>query len=198
MDGAFYLIVNSVVGLLLLFFGLKLMKFAVTLMGFVLGFSLVSSLIGSFGWPEWILWALPLLAGIALATVAFAFYRFAVTLSIALFFVSITYGLAQSFGQGMAESWVIAIIAGVLIFLIVSALKLVDVFFALTTSAQGASLLLMVFYGLVNSVSVGFLQGYESVRVESYEGLWVLGWIVLTVVGFVFQLKSRPRTTGEL
>lgn len=193
MDGAFYLIVNSVIGLLLLLFGLKLMKFAVALMGFVLGFSLISSLIAPFTWPDWMLWVIPIAAGIALAAVAFAFYRFAVTLSIALFFVNFSYGVAHSLGQGTTESWAIAIIVGLVVFFLVFALKLVDVFFALTTAAQGASLLLMVLYSLVFSVSIGLFQGYESVRVESYDWLWLIGWIGLAAVGFFFQLRSRPK-----
>ena len=191
MDGAFYLIVNSIIGVLLLLFGLKLMKFAVALMGFVLGYSLLSALIATTSWPEWIMIAIPLAAGIALAAVAFAFYKFAVTLSISLFFVNLAYGVASSFGQGTTESWIIAIIVGIVVFLVVAGLRLVDAFFALTTSAQGASLLLMVLYSLVFSAQVGFLQGYERVRVDSYEWLWIVGWVVLTAVGFVFQLRGH-------
>ena len=192
-----YLLINGAIGVLLLLFGLKLMKFAVALMGFVLGFSLVSSIISAFAWPEWVLWLLPLAAGLVLAGIAFAFYRFAVTLSISLFFVTITYGFVHSLGQGITESWVVAIVVGIIIFFIVSALKLVDVFFALTTSAQGASLLLMVFYSLAYSVRVGMLQGYESIRVQGFEWLWLIGWLVLTAGGFAFQLRGRRAQSLE-
>ncbi len=197
MDGAFYLIVNSIIGVLLLLFGLKLMKFAVALMGFVLGYSLLSALIATTSWPEWVMIAIPLAAGIALAAVAFEFYKFAVTLSISLFFVNLAYGVASSLGQGAAESWIIAGIVGIVIFLVVAGLRLVDAFFALTTSAQGASLLLMVLYSLVLSAQVGFLQGYESVRVDSYEWIWIVGWVVLTAIGFVFQLRGHKGSDIE-
>ena len=55
----------------------------------------------------------------------------------------------------------------------------------------------MVLYSLVFSAQVGFLQGYESVRVDSYEWLWIVGWVVLTAVGLVFQLRGRKAKVIE-
>lgn len=192
MDGAFYLIVNSLIGLLLLFFGLRLMKFAVALMGFVLGFSVTSSLLASSGWPEWALWLIPLIIGLALAAVAFAFYRFAVGFSIALFFFNITYGVATSFGQGETTSWIIAFVVGLGIFALVVGLKLVDMFFAIATAAQGASLLTMVVYALVTSGGISLMQGFDRVFSGDVAWYWLLTWIVLLVVGLSYQLRTKP------
>lgn len=192
------LFVNSIIGVLLLLFGLKFMKLAVALMGFVLGFSLTSPAIATLAWPEWLAMAVPILVGLVLAVFAFTIYKIAVTTSIALFFASLTHQLVLSAGQGDTTAWTIAILVGLAAFVVVWVLKLVDVFFAIATSAQGASLLVMVAYGIVFSLPVALLQGYEYSAVGHYEWAWILGWLVLTIIGSVAQLSSKSRHSSSL
>jgi uncharacterized protein (DUF697 family) len=191
MDGVLYTILLIFIGIVLLFFGLKLMKIAVTIMGFILGFSITSSLIAPLQWPELTVTLIAIGVGILLATVAFAFYKFAITTTIALFFANFTFTIAQSLGQGATESLILAFIVGILAFIAVVALRLVDVLFALSTSAQGAYLVVVAVYAALHSTQLDTVQQTGLTGVSQAAWLWGLGWLVVTLIGFVFQLKGH-------
>jgi len=189
--GILSVILTLLIGLVLLFFGLKFMKLAVTLMGFAIGYALTPSLLAGFALAEPTVFVLSLAVAILFAILAFSFYKFAITASIGLFFFYLTYEFAQSLGQVASVSWVIALIVGVLAFIVVSALKLVDFFFALTTAAQGSNLLMTLAYSFFGAASPVLAQGFNFAAAGAYTWLWLLGWIVLTAVGFFFQLSGH-------
>ncbi len=195
--GILSIILTLLIGLVLLFFGLKFMKLAVTLMGFVIGYAITPSLLAGFALAEPTIFVLSLVVAIVCAILAFSFYKFAITATIALFFFYFTYEFAQSLNQVASVSWIFALMVGVLAFIVVAALKLVDVFFALTTAAQGSNLLMTLAYSFFGAASPVLAQGFNFAAAGAYTWLWLLGWILLTAIGFVFQLsghreKSEP------
>lgn len=195
MDGMIYTFIIILIGVALLFFGLKLMKFAVALMGFVLGYALISTWTAGFGWPDPVLIIVSILGGIVFGALAFAFYRIAVTVSIALYFANFTYALMLSFSAGQSEALFVAVLIGIIIFAVALVFKLVDVLFAFSTSAQGAALITASAYSIFTPVEHLILHAENIVAFTQgpYAWAWILGWIVLLVLGLAFQLKSLPR-----
>lgn len=181
--------ISGAIGVILLFFGLRLMKLAVALIGFLVGAFLAQLLAGMLGVPNEIDWIIAIVGGLFVALIAFAFYRFAVTLSIAFFFANLVYAVAVSMGIESVWASVIMLAAGVALFVIVSALKLVDGFFAFVTAAQGASLLVIVAFVLLTSADLDTLNASSISMVISLGGWWLVSAACLTIAGFATQLQ---------
>lgn len=193
MDVLLFSIISAAIGFILLLFGLKLMKFAVSLMGFVLGYSIASSIIVGFGLPEGVAFLIALAAGIALAFIAFSFYKFAIAASSALFFTHLTFTLVSSLDQGVNESWLIAIVVGVLVFFLIVMLKLVDVFFAVATAAQGSNLIIVAVYSFIYPAQYVLSLGQPITEFSHSPIVWTVLWVLIGLAGLAYQLKNKPR-----
>jgi hypothetical protein len=188
MDQSLIYAIGSIgIGALLLFFGLRLMKVAVAVVGFLIGFSLVGWLLSTVSWDGWLVLALQVVGGLAVAAVAFSFYRFAVALSIAFMVGNVAHGIATSVGQNPLEALIISVIIGVVVFIIVQLLKVVDILFAAATSLQGASSVVYGVYALLHPAITT-----QAIAVLTLEWWWLLVWIVLAICGFAFQVGTRP------
>ena len=181
--------ISGAIGVILLFFGLRLMKLAVALIGFLVGAFLSQLVAGMLGVPNEIDWIIAIVGGLLVALIAFAFYRFAITLSIAYFFANLVYAVAVSMGIEPVWASVIMLAAGVALFVIVSALKLVDGFFAFVSAAQGASLLVIVAFVLLTSAELATLNASSISMVISLGGWWLISAVCLTIAGFAIQLQ---------
>lgn len=192
-----YALVGIGIGALLLFFGLRLMKVAVAIVGFLIGFSIAGWLLSNVAWDSWVEFALQVLGGLIAGSVAFSFYRFAVSLSIAFMAGNTLLSIVTGLGVGSPESLIIAGIVGVIVFFIAQFLKVVDVFFAVATSLQGASLVVYGAYLLFHPSSFSTLNTLDaSYTVVGLAWWWGVLWVVLAVSGLLFQLQSHRATQG--
>lgn len=189
-----YAAVHGIVGLLLLFFGLRLMKVSIAIIGFVIGFSLVGALSALVSFPDWVEWALAVIGGLILGSIAFAFYRVAVSIAIAFSFGHMAFAVAQSFDATWLSAWGIAAVAGVVTFFLVRALHLVEGLFALSTAIQGASGVVAAVYVLFFANQLQAVQTHGLEIIASASLWWVLAWLVVAGVGFTVQLRHHLAT----
>ncbi|MGB4799269.1 MAG: hypothetical protein WBP04_01880 [Candidatus Microsaccharimonas sp.] len=172
------------------------MKLVISIAGFVVGYGLTSALVAPFGWEPAFATVVAILAGIAVAVVAYAFYSALIALSIALFVGSFALGISQQIGLSDTTAFIIGGIVGVIMLVIVLVLKVVDVLFALVTSWQGAGLVVSALYILINPSAITAFQTSGPVVLFGLGLVWVIAWVVIAVGGFVFQLRwRRPKET---
>ncbi len=193
-----YAIIQGIIGLGLLLFGLRLMKFAVSLIGFLIGMTIGPVLVQILHISPDLTTLLSIVAGVICAIVAFRFYRFIVTLSIAFFFGNLAYVIAQSSGAHFPWGILVGIAVGLFVFFLVRSLKLVDVFFAVTTSAQGAGGIVAALYILFNPAHLESIQSHSSAVAANAGGIWIIAWIITAIAGFSYQLRYlRSRKQEE-
>lgn len=190
-----YACVSIALGLMLLLFGVRFMKLAVAVVGFLIGAGLTNTLLASSGWNQAVVTIVAIAGGITLASIAFWFYEIAITLSMAYFFGNLAYAVATSANQEHTAAFVIAIAVGVIAFMLLRAIKVVDKIFALITSIQGANAIVLGIYVLLYSDKLAAAQANGYVLVMDASGIWLIGWIVLAILGFIYQIsthKSAP------
>jgi hypothetical protein len=192
MDQAIiYIIILLLLGALLLFFGLRIMKIAVAIIGFLFGYAFVSSLGLQNGWDPTLTLMGSLAAGLLVGVIAFAFYRIAVGVNIALFIANIGYSVVISNGVDAGISLIIAIIIGVLAFVVIHSLKIVDALFAVAAALQGASLVVAAVLTLLDTTLLGGLQTNPTGIILQAPVWWIIGWIALAAVGAVYQIRQH-------
>ena len=189
-----FAMINLLVGAVLLFFGLKLMKFAVSLIGFLIGYSISAPLVSSLGADATLSTVIAIIIGIAVGALAFGFYKFAITLSIAFFFGNLMYALLLALNLGETASLIIAVITGVATYALIYQLKVLDVLFAIVTSVQGASLIVVAVYALLNPANASVFDTPAMSFILSVSGWWFVAWLSLAIMGGIVQLG---RHTGE-
>lgn len=186
-----YACVSIALGLVLLLFGVRFMKLTVAVIGFLIGAGLTNALLSSSGWDPSVITIVSIAGGIALASVAFWFYEVAITLSIAYFFGNLAYAIAISANQEHTAALVIAIAVGVIGFFLLRAINVVDKLFALITSVQGANSIVAGIYVLLYADKLATVQANGYVAVMDASGIWLIGWAVLAVLGFIYQVSTH-------
>lgn len=193
-----FTVINLLIGAVLLFFGLKFMKFTVGLIGFLIGFTVANSLLTNVAWDSFIVLLISIAIGILVAAIAFGFYKFVVTLSIALFFGNLVYAIAFAAGTGVIGALIAAAIVGVLVFVLVHFLKIVDTLFAISTALQGSALILTAVYVFMNPELYAAANETQSVNLMlTLAGWWFVAWIGLAAVGAFFQLAGHHSKRAE-
>lgn len=186
-----FAIVSIALGLVLLLFGVRFMKLTIAIIGFLIGAGITNTLLTSSGWDPSVITLVAIAAGIAVASVAFWFYELAITLSIAYFFGNLAYAVAISMSQEHTVALVIAIAVGVIGFFLLRAINVVDKLFALITSVQGANSIVAGIYVLLYADKLTAVQANGYVAVMNASGLWLAGWVVLAVLGFIYQISTH-------
>ncbi len=193
-----FTIVSLLLGLVLLFFGLKLAKIAVAILGFLFGYALASNFGMVYAWDPTQTLIAAVALGVLLALVAFSFYRIAVGISIALFCANFIYSLVLSSGVDPTVSLIVGLVTAVAAFIVVQIGRVVDILFAIATSLQGAALVIASSIVLLGGAAVNSLQSNTMAIILQAQGWWSLGWIVLSLVGIAFQIRSlRLRNRSE-
>ncbi len=191
-----YACISIGLGLVLLLFGMRFMKLTIAIIGFLIGAGITNTLLASSGWDSSLITIVAIAGGIALASVAFWFYEFAITLSIAYFFGNLAYALAVSANQEHTVALVIAIVVGVVGFILLRAINVVDKLFALITSVQGANSIVIGIYVLLYADKLAAAQANGYVTAMNASGIWLIGWVVLAVLGFIYQVSTYKVPTN--
>lgn len=190
-----YAIISILLGLVLLLFGVRFMKLTVAVIGFLIGAGLTSALLASSGWDQNIVTLVALAGGITLASIAFWFYEIAITLSMAYFFGNLVYAIALSSQLQHMTALIIAIVVGVIAFVLLRAINIVEMLFAAVTSFQGANAIVVGVYVLLYADKLAVAESNAYAVVITASGLWLIAWIVLAVLGFMYQLSAYKTTT---
>lgn len=192
-----YACISIALGLVLLLFGVRFMKLTVAVLGFLIGAGITSALLASSGWDSSVITIVAIAGGIAIASVAFWFYEVAITLSIAYFFGNLAYAIAISANQEHTAALVIAIAVGVVGFILLRAINVVDKIFALITSVQGANSIVVGIYVLLYADKLATAQSNGYVLVMDSSVVWLIGWVVLAVLGFIYQVSTHKTTPAH-
>lgn len=190
-------IVQIVIGIVLLFFGLRFMKFVVSLFGFIIGYSVVSAATVSGGWPVWLGVLAAILIGLLLAGIAYRFYRLAIVVSVAYLLGTILYAALLSLQLPEAVAGIIAIVAGILAIALLYKVKFVEVLFAVSTSIQGAGLVVAGIYALVTPGIFVHDPSVTTVLLAA-SGWWLLIWAIVAALGLTTQLAGFASTQSKL
>ncbi len=183
-----------VLGVVLLFFGARLMKLALTLYGALLGLWLTGWLAEHFHWSGGVE-ALVIIAGAALGAILFyGFYKFLIKVAVAFFVFNFAYSVCLALGTGAVAGFVLAALAGVLAYLLMHKYDVVTKVFIVMSSLQGATALITGISMLTHSGTTAedILTGNPYVALQNSE--WgFLAALVIALVGISVQLKHTRK-----
>lgn len=194
-------------GLLLAFFGLKVFKVLLPLLGFVFGFSLASRFsndgvnlnLENISNMEISTLLIPIIVGIVFAILAIFFYKLGVALSLGILAFILTTTVLQTFTLSLASENVVALVAGIVVFFL-SFIFGVEEYLVLFASALNGG-----FY--LSSGIAMFVEDSNAWRVfraadYSYDAFinnlsdgWqlfiILGGLTLAAIGGYYQFKTK-------
>ena len=183
-----YAVIELVIGLGLLFFGLRLIKISVAIFGFLFGYMITMMLLSDFD-----ITPLLMLGGVAVgvlcAAIAFRFYAFATSLVIAFFAGNLAYAAASYYDLDAVWTALLTGGSGLLVFAVARALKIVEAVFAFATSVQGASAVIAAIYIFLYPGRLEFMQQHSVSVLLGASGMWLILWAVVAAGGFISQLR---------
>ncbi|TAH36242.1 hypothetical protein EYC59_01010 [Candidatus Saccharibacteria bacterium] len=186
-----------VLGIVLLLFGARLMKVALTLYGALLGLWLTGWLTDKLHMGSGV-GALVILAGAALGAILFyGFYRFIIKVAVAFFVGSFAYGVFIALGTGVVAGFIFAALTAVLAYLLMHRFDIVTKVFIVISSMQGATALITGIY----MASHGGTSVHEIVAGNPYIALQNSEWgflaaLIIALMGISVQLKHTKNSAG--
>lgn len=192
-----YASIYIIIGGLLLFFGVRFMKVALTILGAVIGYSLGAQLFALLGLPATLGLTLAIVTAVLVAALAFSFYKFAVLFGTALFVAGLTF----TFIEVSTNSAVLALLAGLLLgfgtYMLLRWLKIVEVAFAFTTSFQGAAAVVAAVLVLLSPSRLNAVNNDSVSLIVAASGFWVLVWLVVAAIGLAVQLQEISKKPAD-
>jgi len=185
-----YASVSIIAGLVLLLLGTKFMKAAVTIVGFLAGYWIVSGILASFGWSTFMVVLLALTAGTILAAYAFKFYLIAIRFSIAYFIGSFVYSIILLTNVSGGVAFLVGVAVAAFAYILLEYVQFVELLFACITSTQGASLIVAGAYVLLVPSDLVIVKSQSMDIVATAAGWWLIAWLALTIAGFSYQRRS--------
>lgn len=182
-------------GIVLLFFGARLMKLAITLYGALVGLWFTSWLAGALHWSGG-LEVLVILAGAALGAILFyGFYKFLVKVAVAFFVGSFAYGICIALGTGAVAGFLLAALAAVVAYWLMHRYDIVTKIFIVITSLQGATALItglsMATHG--GTTAQDLVSGNPYIALQNSE--WgFLAALIISLMGISVQLKHAKKS----
>jgi len=199
-------IVPALIGLLVCFFGLRLWFVLLPVIGAVVGFSIgawfVQEVFGTSFLATASSWLAGILLAIVFALVSWFFWYVGVVMLAGAFGAGLGSGLLHAL---FPEPWgwvlfLVTVIGAVIAAVLAVSLHLPSYIVVVTSAFVGAALVVAGVMTMLSIITVGELANGVAIAVvdeAKYQGaswLWVIGWIVLALVGMVFQLRSLAET----
>lgn len=172
------LIISIVIGILVCFLGLKLVKVLAVLIGFALGASLGAAICKAVGLSGLTSAIVVFGCAVVLAALSFALYRFGVFCTVFIIVVSIAAGIVYP-----DTMFLLGIYAGVGLILAILAAIFVEPYVIVVTAASG-----------------GYTAGTAIAAVTGLSGNVFIGYGVaaaLAVIGMIFQFMLHSRKSGK-
>jgi hypothetical protein len=197
MNDAVIGLIAILVGLLACLAGYAVFRVVLPILGFFVGLGLGAQLAASLfsepylGSP--LSWALAIVIGLVVATIAFVWWYVSVAVTIGGLGYAIGYGAAV----GLGADTTVLVIAGVavaVVFALVALVLRVPIFIViLVTAFWGASALIGGVLILLNRVEPGQLRNGTVDVVIHTSPLWLAVWVGLGIVGVLVQWFTTPR-----
>ena len=187
-----------VLGVVLLLFGARLIKVALTLYGALLGLWFSGWLVDKLHLASG-LGVLVVLAGAALGAILFyGFYRFIIKVAVAFFVGSFAYGVFIALGTGVVVGFIFAALTAVLAYLLMHRFDIVTKVFIVMSSLQGATALITGLY----MASHGGTSAHEIVVGNPYIALQNSEWgflaaFIIALMGISVQLKHTKKSAAD-
>lgn len=186
-------ILYALFGIVLLFFGARLMKLVLAVFGGLIGIN--AGQIAVIWWDLHGFWAflIVLLCALAVGSLAVAFYKLFIAASIGYILAVIAYNLLLSWHTAHTLAILIGLAVGIAVSVVIDRLNLVEVAFKFITSVQGAIALASGLYLLFHTARLDTLQANQYDVLLGASIWWVIFWLVAFTTGFGYQLRTENR-----
>jgi hypothetical protein len=194
-------LIALLVGMAITFNGYRLFLLLLPIWGFFFGFGLgaqtITAIFGDGFLATTTSWVIGFIVALVFAVLSYLFY----IVGVALFAGSLGYALGVGFMQLLGLDfglivWVVGIIVAIIVAGATLVLNIQKWVIVLTTSLGGAGMIigsLMFALGVIDPADIGT----NAVRVALSDSFWwLLGFLVLAVLGFAAQVKNT--TTFEV
>jgi hypothetical protein len=159
--------------------------------GFSVGASLVTSLIGEGFLAGPVGWVGAIIGALLFAWLAYAFYALAVVIT----FGSVGYGLGVMAASALGASGGVALVAGIVAAVAMAVVALVTrlphLLLVLVSALGGASATVTGVMLLVGVVDGGDFTGPTRIDVAEGQWWWSVAWLALSALGILVQLRAR-------
>lgn len=183
-------------GIVLLFFGAKFMKLALTFYGAILGILLASWFAEHLDLASG-LTTLSILAGALLGGLVFlGFYKFLIKAAVALFVFNFAYGVILAFNASAVTAILLAGVVAIISYILMNKYDIVTKIFIIVSSLQGAT---AVITG-ITMLTRGTTTAHDIITSHPYIALQNSEWgflaaLIVALMGISVQLK-RNRTSA--
>jgi len=196
-------------GLLLLggvfcFAGFRFFRWLLPIFGFVAGFWIGEGIIAAlFDYTTTMVivgWVVGLIVGLILAGLAYFLFKAGIVILGALFGFWLGAAIVDAIGLDNAVLGLLLSIAGAVIFaILVMRANLQAILVQIITALFGATLFLSGFAILLKVITVEqFRSNTFAIRgITASSPLWLLLWVILALLGFVWQYRSAKGTELE-
>jgi hypothetical protein len=194
-----------VVGLALSFYGYAALRIVIaiwgTFAGFLLGAGVVASVTGEGFLATGLAWLVGLAVGLVFGLIAYLYY--AVSVVIGMGAIGFALGTTLMTALGVSWNWLLVLVGvavGVLLAFLAIAGDLPMLILAVLGAFAGASVTitgLLLVSGVLQREDLGTPETTQSIELGWW---WTAAYLVLAVVGLVFQLRSlddRQRTLRQ-
>jgi hypothetical protein len=197
MNDAVIGLIAIVIGLVACLAGYAVFRIVLPILGFFVGLGLGAQLAASlFSEPylgSVLSWAVAIVVGLVVATIAFVWWYVSVALTIGGLGYAIGYGAAAGLGAD-ATGVVIAGVVVAVLFALVALLLRVPIFIVIVVTAfWGASALIGGVLILLNRIEPGELRNGSVDVVIHTSTLWLAVWLGLGILGVIVQWFTTPR-----
>lgn len=187
-----YAAIELILGLVLLFFGLRFIKVSVAIVGFLFGYAMTMLALLDFQ-TTLLITTIGVIVGALCAVMAFRFYIFAMSLVIAFFAGNLAYAIATVYHLDVVLTTALTVGVGLLAFIVVRVFKIVEAMFVFATSVQGASAVVAAVFIFLHPGRVEFMQQHSVSVLFGVSGWWLAVWGAVALAGFVSQLQYLHR-----
>lgn len=182
------------IGASLLFFGTKLMKIVLGVLGAYLGISIGQILVTWFGLHGIWSFLVVCISLIALAFFAVTLFKLFITISTGYFVSLLSYAVLMNWQWSHTLAIFIGIAMGSMVGFFLWRSNFIDIGFLFLTSIQGASALVSGLYLLTHVTRLETLQSNQYNVLLGASAWWVLLWIVTFCAGATYQFQNKKTT----
>ncbi|MCC6313539.1 MAG: DUF4203 domain-containing protein [Thermomicrobiales bacterium] len=194
-------IVILVLGLGICFYGLQAFFVMLPIFGAIGGFFVgsvgIAALLGEGFLATVVGFAAGIIVGLLFAVLSYFWWYFGVLLSAGIVGAGLGTGLMSAIGLTAGWwLWIVAVVVGVVFALIALALNLPVYLIIVETALGGAAAAvsgLLLLLHRITFADLGFGPTWAAVRLEWF---WTVIWIVVAVLGMLYQLRTIDRMRG--
>jgi hypothetical protein len=197
MNDAVIGLIAIVIGLVACLAGYAVFRVVLPILGFFVGLGLGAQLAASlFNEPylgSVLSWAVAILVGVVVATIAFVWWYVSVAVTIGGLGYAIGYGAAAGLGADPTGLVIAGVVVAVLFALVALLLRVPIFIVILVTAFWGASALIGGVLVLLNRIEPDQLRNGSVDVVIHNTQLWLAVWLGLGIVGVLVQWFTTPR-----